>query len=155
MDLDEHIDESRIDPDGKYLEDRPRVFELVAAHLLDHRLPLASLERTRDCIQLTEPDDPGVVVVLTPVALEIHLPTLEWEDPHTPRNSIALYRRIPLGELDPDELPDLLNQARDARLAQFSPCHFCRKSTPPEHAHEMEGVYACHACCEREFGIVH
>ena len=152
--MNEDLDTSRIDPEGKYASHPPRYFERLAARVLN-LLPIASVQRTRDCIQLAEPHDPGIVVLLTPAALEIHLPTLEWEDPHSPRDSITLYRRFPFRELDPDKLRDLLNQARDARQAQFRPCHFCQRATPPEHAHDMEGMYACHGCCERELGIVH
>lgn len=55
-----------------------RLFEAVARLLANTVLLGAEEARTRDAIQLTEPSDPGVVVLVTPEAVEVRLPTVEW-----------------------------------------------------------------------------
>lgn len=64
-------------------------FERLAAQLFQH-LPAAKIERTRDAIQLTTGDfrdESGLVILLSPDAIELCLPALIWLEPHEPANT--------------------------------------------------------------------
>lgn len=144
----------RIDPDGKCSQGELRHFEHIAIQVLD-LLPDADMERTRDCIQVTESDERGIVVLVTPDAVEIRLPTVEWLHVHTPVASSRLKRRISLSKLIEGSLAKLIGNARKARQDEFQECFYCKTPTPPEHAHTFDDKHVCHGCSERELGVVH
>ena len=57
-------------------------------------LPDAELTRTRDCVQLCWGDDEGIVILITPEAIELRLPTVEWAcGAYGPRPISQLWRR--------------------------------------------------------------
>jgi len=150
---DEDIRE-KIDPDKKYIFSAPRYFERIAASMFDV-LPTAELGRTRDCIQLTEPGEKGVIALITPEAVEIRLPTVEWSTPYSPVSSSCLLERIEMSGLSEQDLAQLVADARRKRQSEFVPCHHCGKPTPPEHRHTLDGKEVCHGFSEREEGVVH
>ncbi|HKQ50438.1 MAG TPA: hypothetical protein VJZ71_20365 [Phycisphaerae bacterium] len=142
----------RIDPDGKYGADVLRTFEAFALTVLD-KFPGAVVERTRDLIQIGKPDDDrAVVVLITPEAIEIRLPTLEWPHPHVPAPSSRLWKRLNWEGLTDKRLTRLLEEAAAARAAEFATCRFCGESFPPE---SRDGADVCHGCAEEHLGVVH
>ena len=151
--MDEYI-RRRIDPDNKYIQREPRHFEQIADRLFDALLA-AEIDRTRDCIQLTERDERGVVLLVTPEAVELRVPTVEWSGPHSPALSSRLLERIELSGVDEEELAARVEEARQKRHNEFVPCHYCQRPTPPEHRHKIDGKTVCHRCAERHEGIVH
>jgi hypothetical protein len=144
----------QIDPDNKYIQSEPREFERIAARLCDV-LSVAEIDRTRDCIQLTERDERGVVLLVTPEAVELRFPTVDWLGPHSPAVSSRLLERIVLKDIDDAELVSRVDEARQKRHNEFVPCHYCQRPTPPEHRHKIDGKTVCHGCAERHEGIVH
>lgn len=145
-------DHNRIDPDGKYGAYALRAFEAFALSVLD-RLPDATVERTRDAIQLGNiEDERAVTVLITPEAIEIRLPTLEWPHPHVPGVSSRLWKRLRWAGLTKKRLHRLLDEATATRAAEFSKCRSCGESFPPERLHEVD---VCHGCAERHLGVVH
>ena len=70
-------DRKRIDPDDRYPSEGLRMVERHALRVLQF-LPQAKVERTQDAIQITEGDDKGFIVLVTPEAVEFRLPTVEW-----------------------------------------------------------------------------
>lgn len=100
-----------IDPYGKYDLGDLRRFETFALRVLD-LLSGARVERARDVIQIQHGDDRGVVVLVTPEALELRLRTLEWPHPHTPGPSSRLRKRLKWDRLNNKRLVRLLDEAR-------------------------------------------
>lgn len=114
----------------------------------------ATIERTRDAIQLTEDGDPGVVALVTAEAIELRLPTIEWTGgAHGPVATSRLWKRVRLPIRDA-KLRERVEAAREARRAEFVPCRFCHRPTPPEHRLEDDRGDVCHSCAARELGVV-
>lgn len=142
---------SRIDPEGRYPAYDLRTVETWALLVLD-ALPGASLERTRDVIQIEWGGESGIVVLVTPEAVELRLPTVEWTaGAHGPADSSRLWKRVLMDELEEVNLRDMLHQAHRAREQQFRKCRYCGRLVPPEHRFSED---VCHGCASEYRGIV-
>ncbi len=143
---------SLVDPDGRYPAAGLRTVEKQALEML-HLLPGATLERTRDVIQIDFGGDSGIVVIVTPDAIELRLPTIEWTGgSYGPAESSRLWKRVEASESAIVEMPRLLAAARAARRQEFTRCRYCRAEYPPERMHSKN---VCHGCAERHEGVVH
>jgi hypothetical protein len=92
-------------------------------------------ECIRDAIQLTEPDDDGLVVLVTAEAIEMRLPTVEWTTGYAgPVPASRFWKRVARRDIDPKWLKPLLEQARQARRDQYQVCHYCGQATPRDAA---------------------
>ncbi|MDA0300904.1 MAG: hypothetical protein O2822_00080 [Chloroflexi bacterium] len=110
-------------------------------------------ERTRDAIQISSGGDFGIVVLVTPEAFEIRLPTTEWAGgAYEPTESSRLWRRVSAARVDDGALGDLISKARAARIAEFKRCRYCGETFPPERRHS---VNVCDGCAEAHLGVVH
>ncbi len=134
-----------------------RQFERVAS-ALTVALPGASTSRTRDAIQIEYLGERGVVLLLTPDALEIRLPTVDWTSgTYAPQTSSVLFSRIVFADLPTNanecevEVLDAIEAAVGHRQAQFKECRFCKLEFPPEHMTED----ACHNCASKHLGLVY
>ena len=122
-------------------------------------LPEATIERTRDVIQITCPEadypevlqDYGIILFLMPGYLEICLPSVDWVTPYSPIRSSSSWKRLDLNSVNEDELPELIEQGRKARRQQFKKCKYYEMNFPLEHRHGD----VCHGCAESELGVVH
>jgi hypothetical protein len=101
-------------------------------------------ERTRDVVQLTEPDERGLTVLVTREAVEIRLATIDWIS-HARTASSLFWKRIPWRRLEGEGLAAALSAAREARARQFKPCRRCKVLTPPERKIDAR---LCHSCSE-------
>ena len=81
-----------VDPLGRYPANYPSRVERNAQRVLE-LLPDATVERTRDAIQLDWGGQHGLVVLVTADAFEFRLPTVEWPHPHEPAAGSRLWRR--------------------------------------------------------------
>lgn len=141
-------------PDGRPSGGPTRVEELAVEVL--EALPAATALRTRDCIEIVEPGDDGLVVLATPEGVELRLPTVEWTcGSHGPAPSSRLWKRLPADEVDHATLADAIGRARRSRRRQVRRCVHCGQPTPPEHAHTLDGDWVCHGCAERYRNLVH
>ena len=123
------------------------------ARMVRDALPLAEVTRTRDCIQIDWGDEAGIVVLVTPEAMELRLPTVEWAcGSYGPRATSKLWRRVEWQRLDPSKLPELLKAAKTARKRQYRTCQYCGERFPPEHRADRD---TCHGCASREHGVVY
>jgi hypothetical protein len=148
-----------IDPRAAYPAQGLRHVDRVA-HLVRSILPDARMECTRDVYQLIDLGQGGLVVVVTPEAVEIRLPTVEWTSGYA--GSVAssrLWKRAVMGSRDDGEtelrLAELIAAGRRQRNREIRPCGVCRRPTPPEHAHTIDGRRVCHGCAETQMGVVH
>ena len=139
-----------IDPEGRYPTRRLRPFEEIALEVL-RCLPGAAVQRTRDVIQIDYEGERGIIVILGVDTLELRLPRVVWDGPHTPMQLSTLWRRLDLGELHMGDLPNLLAAALAARRAQLTTCRYCGKAVPPEHRFNEN---TCHGCAQRHLGVV-
>jgi hypothetical protein len=139
-----------IDPRNEYGFKELRRFEEFALRILD-LLPDSQVERTRDVIQVAHGKDEGIIVLVTPEAIELRLPTLEWPHPHSPGPSSRLWKRIKWERLGGRKLKRLLDEAKQARMDEFATCRFCKQRFPPECMHDD----VCHGCAERHLGVCH
>ena len=121
------------------------------AEMIQRLLRDPKRERTRDVIQLTEPDDRGVVVVVTPDSIEVRRPSLEWIDSHRAVPSSRHLARLDIAS-DEVAIAHAVIAARAAREAEFLRCRFCGDTFPPERRHSAD---VCHACAENHMGVVH
>ena len=127
-----------------------RRFEIFAKKLLQ-MFPDASISRTRDCIQIDHMGDRGVVILLTPEAVEVRLPTTDWtQGSHGPVASSCLRKRHSFSEDSESDMIASIGEAVIERQAQFKVCPYCQNEFPTEHM--AEG--ACHGCAEKQLGIV-
>ena len=95
----------RIDPERRYLGDGFRTVEHLALLVLKY-LPEAEVTRTRDVIQLDHGGERGIVVLITPEAIEVRLPTIEWtKGAYGPAKTSRLWKRIAAGKLVEAALP--------------------------------------------------
>jgi len=145
------FERSIIDPEGRYPSLELRHFERIALQIRDFLPHGLRLDRTRDAIQIDWNDQEEITILITPEAVEFRLATVDWIGPHSPVPSSKLWKRVPIYELTEEALPSLINEAREARRAEYLPCRFCGQLVPPEH--RIEGD-VCHSCAERHLGIV-
>ena len=71
------LDRTFFDPEGRYAADGSRLVERNAERVIA-LMPEGRIERTRDSLQIDIGDERGIVVLVTPEAFEIRLPTVEW-----------------------------------------------------------------------------
>jgi hypothetical protein len=125
-----------------------------AADRVTALLPDATISRTRDVIQFDSGGEAGVVVVVTPEALEIRLPVTEWtRGTHGPALSSRLWKRIEHRHISDAVLTEYLRDALLARQAQYSTCRFCGEQFPPDKVIDTGGT-VCHGCASSELGVV-
>ena len=144
-----------LDPHDDYVTHGGRHVERNAARVLEH-YSTAHIERTRDANQIdirTDTDgERGVTVLVTPEAYELRLPTIEWTAcAYGPAASTRYFKRVNAHRLTDEALASLLQEAIARRDAEFIPCRYCGRPTPPEHRHRD----VCHGCAERHLGVVH
>lgn len=145
-------DRTQIDPGNRYPADGLLRVERLALRVLDH-LPGAELERTRDVIQIDWGGEKGIVVVATPEAIELRLPTVEWtQGAYGPAASSRLWQRVRTDEMDNRSVQDLIDAALAARREAFHECRFCGRRFPPEHRFSED---VCHSCASKHFGVVY
>jgi hypothetical protein len=94
-------------------------------------------------------DENGLVLVVTDNALELRLPTLEW-DIHTPREVSKLWRHISLQEQPELDLRQLIADAQAAQKETFGDCKYCGKRNPEGWMHDRD---VCQSCAENILGI--
>ena len=141
-----------LDPDEKYPYDGPLRVERNAERVLA-MLPVSSIERTRDCIQISCRGEKGIVILVTPESIELRFPTVEWTGGvYGPVVSSRHWKRINESEITDKELGNLLKEAFKERLSEFKTCRYCKRSVPLEHRHSED---VCHGCAERHLGVVH
>ncbi len=145
--------QKKLDPDGRYLSSGVRDLDEKALHLLS-LLPEATVERTRDAIQIDVDvnADNGIVLILTPETLKLHLPSVEWTTPYSPAPTSVLWKRIKWDRVTERELPGLIDDARKKRRSQYNLCKYCAEKFPPELRHSRN---VCHGCAEEYLGIDH
>lgn len=142
-----------IDPEGRYPSEGLRRVEILALEIL-MLLPDASVERTRDAIQIESGGEKGIVVLVTPEAVELRLPTVEWTmGAYGPAGASTLWKRVELRRRSRRvNWRKLLESALQERGQQFHLCRYCGEEFPPEYRY---GDDVCHGCAERHLGIVH
>lgn len=129
-------------------------FERWAAHMW-RLLPEAKAERTSEVIQLTTGDfrdELGLVILLSPEAMELRLPILTWDGPYTPVKTSRLWQRLTLDELKESQLPRLIIEAQAQQRQSFCDCKYCGQRNPKGWMHSPD---VCQSCAEKELGIVH
>lgn len=145
-------DRHATDPEHRYAAEGLRTGELAATVILGW-FPEAQVSRTRDAIQLDIGDDRGVVVLVTPEAIEVRLPTVEWtRGTYGPADSSVLWKRLRHRGRLTDRFRTAILSAIRLRLDQFKSCRFCGEPVSLEHRH---GDDVCHGCAQNHLGIVH
>ena len=143
-----------IDPEGRYTGEELRGFESYALQVME-LLPGAKVERTRDVIQIDYGDfrdEQGLVVILTPDAIELRLPTIEWLGPHTPVSSSQLWKRVNWNKSKKLNLSKLIASAWAAQKQTFGECQYCGKRQPCGWMFKQD---VCDSCAEKHLGIIH
>lgn len=123
-----------------------RQFERLADELQkDFLFPHCQMERTRDCIQITIPDeiyrktlgsdhDLGIILLLTPDHIEIRLPIVDWtQGAYGPVSSSRSWKRLKIDDYATDRLSqeeltsllDLITQGIEKRRKEFRRCRKC------------------------------
>jgi len=142
---------TRIDPENRYPSEGLLRVERHALGVLAH-LPHAQVTRTRDAIEIAAGQERGLVVLVSPEAIEFRLPTVEWTmGAYGPAPSSRLWKRVRAEKVSDQGLGTLIQEASEARRLEFRDCKYCGTSFPPERRHGD----VCHACAERHEGIVH
>lgn len=102
---------------------------------------------------------PGEVLVgFGEQSMHVSLFSVVWKGPHTPkvkgRRLFSLrYSMLPSSADEALEVVRLLLEAsRRIRLASFTVCSHCQKSTPPEWMHSET---ICQGCAEKHLGVVY
>jgi len=164
------LKQSIVDPDGRYTSGPRRLFERIATVVTRWRSPF-TLDRTRDVIEIRFSTGQGVgadlVVLVTPDALELRAPTIEWtEGSHAPAASSELWRRVVWSENDhvyfrlvnaveeenaDAEIHEHLDALAAAHEASLKTCTHCNEVFFPD---RMAGG-ACQGCAEEFEGVVH
>jgi hypothetical protein len=137
--------------------DVPERFEQLIA-FLGSQLP-APVEQQpagEGAIQFTGGDPPEVIVLLTQGSVIVSEFAGTWETPFTfsskPRRvGVVKWRRLPENAMLA-AITALIKGAREARLASYQTCEYCRRRTAPEWMHD-EGV--CQACADQHSGAIH
>ncbi|MGI0485731.1 hypothetical protein ACN4EK_09865 [Pantanalinema rosaneae CENA516] len=138
-------------PQSLFPLDEATIVEQKALLLLEH-LPGADIERTRDLIQINYNGTEGIVIFVTPEALELRLPTVEWTSgSYAPKSSSKLWKRLQWNQVWANEIPDLLQAALTARRREFRNCRYCHKPFAIEH---MFSKTACHSCASLHEGVM-
>jgi hypothetical protein len=133
-----------------------RRHEQLAETIREH-LTLSGEARTQDAIELRYGDERGVALLLTPEAIELRLPTVEWTGgAYAPANSTRLWKRVKLESVMTESyswraLAPLVEKALAARKKEFRLCRYCKADTPVEHRTGR----ACHSCASKHEGIVY
>lgn len=143
-----------IDPRGCYSGEELRDFESCALKVLEV-LPNAKLERTRDAIQIDFADfsnERGIVIILTPEAIEFRLPIVKWLGTHTPTSSSQLWQRVDLMQLKNADLTQLIASAQSAQQQTFRECKYCKNKNP---SGWMSSQDICQSCAEKYLGVVY
>lgn len=139
------------DPQSWLPLDEATIVEQKALALLEH-LPGAEVERTRDLIQINYNGTEGIVIFVTPEALELRLPTVEWTSgSYAPKPSSKLWKRLQWNQVWANEIPDLLQATLTARRREFRNCRYCHKPFAIEH---MFSKTACHSCASLHEGVM-
>jgi hypothetical protein len=131
-----------------------RTFEEHALQILE-MLPGAHAERTPDVIQINFGDfrdEKGIVVILTPEAIELRLPTIEWLGSHTSVRSSKLWKRIDLHNSRNLDMAQLIASAQEAQAQTFGICKFCSQKLPSGWMSQQD---VCQSCAEKHLGIVY
>ena len=135
----------------------PERFEQLIAFLGSQLpAPVEQQPAADGSIQFTGGDPPEVVAVLTNRSVIVSEFTGEWETPFKfsarPRRvGIVKWRRLPESALLA-ALSALIKGAREARLASFQVCQYCRRRTAPEWMHDED---VCQACADQHSGAIH
>jgi hypothetical protein len=101
--------------------------------------------------------DPGEVVVrVRGSKVWVAVFAVVWNGPHTPvmrPKAIGSlnWRRLPASRLTRG-LHNLIESARELRLAKYGKCERCGEKKPPEWMHDDN---TCQSCAERYLGVVH
>lgn len=139
-----------LDPEGRHRADGPRLVERNAERVLA-LIPASQVERTRDAIEIRWGGEEGLIVLVTPEAFEVRLPTVEWTTDYAgPAESSRLWRRVRADKVSEQRLGDLLQGGLAARAREFRSCRHCKKSFPTEHRTGS----VCHECASARDGIV-
>ncbi|MDA2929037.1 hypothetical protein MYX84_03650 [Acidobacteria bacterium AH-259-O06] len=94
----------------------------------------------------------GIVIAITPEAIEFRLPTIEWTmGSHGPASSSQLWKRAVAEDIQDSELEELIKRALRARRREFKRCQYCGELVPPEHRIEKD---VCHGCASKHLGVV-
>jgi hypothetical protein len=117
-------------------------------------LPESVIERTRDIYQFTVRDPGGLVVVVTPEAVEFRLPTVDWtSECSTPLPVSRPFKRLrTAGKPEPvdakldGKLDRLIQETRHSVSRNFVSTPAAKKHTPPEHGVTLDGEWTCHGC---------
>lgn len=134
-----------------WLEDDRRSVEENARRILS-LYPEAKVRRCRDVIEIEIEGERGIVVLVTPEAFEIRMPTTEWlGGVCDPAPSSRFWKRVSADKLTEDDLARLLDRALKARQREFKRCRYCGESVPPEHRISDD---VCHGCASRYEGVV-
>jgi len=149
-----------IDPEGRYPSTGLRSVEEMALQVL--RLLSSSttlpdegitLERTRDVIEIHSGGEEGIVIIVTPEAVELRLPTVEWTmGAYDPAASSRLWKRVKTDGLEDEKLGRLLGEAQEARGREFTKCRYCGERVPPEHRYSRN---VCQGCSSAHLGVVY
>ena len=128
-----------------------REFERLAQQVLK-TVAGARCSRTRDAVEVCyECDGETFVVLLTPDAVELRLPTVDWVTPYTPVLSSKLWKRVALEKLQEGDLPKLIAGAGQAYAKTLRTCRYCKQKFPPCH---MISRKTCHGCASKHEGVV-
>ncbi|MBL1178846.1 hypothetical protein [Pantanalinema sp. GBBB05] len=147
----EPVSHNSWNPQALFALDEVTIVEQKALMLLEH-LPGAEVERTRDLIQINYNGTEGIVLFVTPEALELRLPTVEWTaGSYAPKPSSKLWKRLQWNQVWANELPDLLQATLTARRREFRNCRYCHKPFAIEH---MFSKTACHSCASLHEGVM-
>lgn len=129
----------------------PTSLEYRAQQVVDY-FPECEITRTTASIQIRFDSLEGIVVLVSPEAFEIRLPTIEWtHGTHGPAAVTRLWRRLEVAEMKEYALRAAIEEAVEVRRSEFSPCRFCGERVAIEHRHDN----VCHGCAERRLGVVH
>ena len=137
--------------------DVPERFEQLIAFLGSQLpAPVEQQHGPEGAIQFTGGDPPEVIAILTHSSVVISEFAGTWETPFKfsakPRRvGVLKWRRLPENALLA-AISALIKGAREARLASFQTCQYCRQRTAPEWMHD-EGV--CQACADQHSGAIH
>jgi len=122
-----------------------RLVERAADRVLG-RWPYATVTRTRDFIQIDiSVDETGLTVLVTPEALELRLPTVEWTTGYAgPVESSRLWRRVTWRALgsDDERLAEVIEAGLARRAREFAACRRCGRRVAREHRLGRH----CHGC---------
>ena len=129
-----------------------RGFERLARRVLD-LVPVGWHARTRDVVEIAyDWEGETYVVLVTPEAVELRLPSVDWVTPYTPVKSSTLWKRVALSKVDESALPALIAAARDAYAKKLRTCRYCKEKFPPHH---MTDDRTCHGCASKHERVVY